>query len=120
MARQVIYVLSHGTKWKVQCDHCKDEPIKDTQADAIKVAKKHVAGLPAGTQLFQRFAFRAKMVSGLLNGRTVKIPFRRLAKYEAAASRQNNLIHFTALASRLRPARFLFLRSPTPCDTGEC
>ena len=49
MARQIIYVLSHGTKWKVQCDHCKDEPIKDTQADAIKAAKKHVGELPAGT-----------------------------------------------------------------------
>jgi hypothetical protein len=49
MARQIIYVLSHGTKWRVQCDHCKDEPIKDTQADAIKVARKHVGELPAGT-----------------------------------------------------------------------
>ena len=49
MARQVIYVLSHGTKWKTQCDHCRDEEIKDIQAEAIKAAKKHVAGLPAGT-----------------------------------------------------------------------
>jgi len=49
MARQVIYVLSHGTKWKVQCDHCTLNEIKDTQTEAIKAAKKHVGGLPAGT-----------------------------------------------------------------------
>lgn len=49
MARKIIYVTSHGTKWKVQCDHCTDEPIKDTQAEAIKAAKKQVADLPAGT-----------------------------------------------------------------------
>jgi hypothetical protein len=48
MAREVIRVLSHGTNWKVQCEHCGDET-KDTQAEAIKFAKKHVAGLPAGT-----------------------------------------------------------------------
>ena len=48
MPRQVIYVLSHGTKWKVQCEHCGDQ-IKDTQADAIKYARKHVADLPAST-----------------------------------------------------------------------
>lgn len=46
--RKVIYVLSHGTKWKVKCDHC-DSEIKDTQAEAIKVARRHVAGLSAGT-----------------------------------------------------------------------
>lgn len=49
MARQVIYVLSHETKWKVECDHCTEQPIKDTQSDAIKAAKKHVAELPGGT-----------------------------------------------------------------------
>lgn len=46
--RKVIYVLSHGTKWKVQCEHC-DFEIKDTQAEAIKIAKKHVASLSQGT-----------------------------------------------------------------------
>lgn len=46
--RKVVYVLSHGTKWKVKCDHC-DSEVKDTQAEAIKVAKRHVTGLPAGT-----------------------------------------------------------------------
>ena len=48
MARQVIYVVTDGAKWKVKCDHCSGE-IKDTQADAIKAAKKHVGGLPKGT-----------------------------------------------------------------------
>lgn len=46
--RKVIYVLSHGSQWKVQCDHCNSE-ITSTQAEAIKIAKQHVAGLPAGT-----------------------------------------------------------------------
>ena len=46
--RKVIYVLSHGAKWKVKCDHC-DSEVKDTQVEAIKVTKRHVAGLPAGT-----------------------------------------------------------------------
>jgi hypothetical protein len=46
--RKVIYVLSHGDKWKVKCDHC-DEQIKDTQSEAIKFARKHVAALPPGT-----------------------------------------------------------------------
>jgi hypothetical protein len=49
MGRKVIYVLSHGTRWKVECDHCTDEEIKDTQTEAIKVAKRHVRALPAGT-----------------------------------------------------------------------
>jgi Uncharacterized protein conserved in bacteria (DUF2188) len=49
MARKEIYVLSHGTRWKVQCDHCTLEEIKDTQTEAIKAAKKHVEGLSAGT-----------------------------------------------------------------------
>jgi hypothetical protein len=49
MARQVIYVLSHGTKWKVKCDQCTKDEIKETQAEAIKDAKKHVSSLPAGT-----------------------------------------------------------------------
>ena len=48
MARQVVYVLSHGTKWKVKCEHCGEE-IKDTQADAIKTAKQHVSSYPKGT-----------------------------------------------------------------------
>jgi hypothetical protein len=46
--RKVNYVLSHGSKWKVQCEHCGDE-IKDTQYEAIASARKHVASLPAGT-----------------------------------------------------------------------
>ncbi len=45
--RKVIYVLSHGNQWKVQCDHCKSE-LTNTQADAISIAKRHVAGLPEG------------------------------------------------------------------------
>jgi len=47
--REVIYVLSHGTQWKVQCQHCSRSEIKNTQAEAIKLAKRHVAELPAGT-----------------------------------------------------------------------
>lgn len=46
--RKIIYVLSHGTKWGVKCEHCKDG-VYDTQAGAIKIARKHVAGLPQGT-----------------------------------------------------------------------
>jgi len=47
--RKVIYVLSHGSQWKTKCDHCNEETITNTQADAIKRAKNHVASLPAGT-----------------------------------------------------------------------
>lgn len=46
--RNRIYVLSHGNQWKVQCEHCKDG-IFNTQAEAIGVAKRHVALYPAGT-----------------------------------------------------------------------
>lgn len=46
--RKIIYVLSHGNQWKVQCDHCNSE-LTSTQSEAIKIAKQHVAGLPAGT-----------------------------------------------------------------------
>jgi len=46
--RKVIYVLSQGDQWKVQCDHCNSE-LTSTQSEAIKKAKQHVAGLPAGT-----------------------------------------------------------------------
>lgn len=46
--REVIYVLSHGAQWKVQCHHCNREEIKNTQTEAIKLAKQHVATLPAG------------------------------------------------------------------------
>jgi len=31
------------------CDHCGSAEIEDTQADAIRAAKKHVAALPIGT-----------------------------------------------------------------------
>lgn len=48
--RKIIYVLSHSVKWKVKCDHCDPAlSIKDTQAEAIKRAKQHVASLPEGT-----------------------------------------------------------------------
>lgn len=46
--RTVIYVLKHGSQWKVQCDHCSSQ-IVNTQVEAIKLAKQHVAGLSAGT-----------------------------------------------------------------------
>lgn len=46
--RKIIYVLSHGNQWKVQCEHCKSE-ITNTQSEAIRIAKQHVASLPAGT-----------------------------------------------------------------------
>lgn len=46
--RKSIYVVTHGNQWKVKCEHCEEE-IKNTQAEAIKLAKAHVAGLPAGT-----------------------------------------------------------------------
>ncbi len=46
--RQKVYVLSHGNQWKVQCEHC-NEGFYSTQAEAIKAAKQHVGGLPAGT-----------------------------------------------------------------------
>lgn len=46
--RKIIYVLSHGDQWNVQCDHCGSEIVK-TQAEGIRVAKQHVKNLPAGT-----------------------------------------------------------------------
>lgn len=46
--RQVIYVLSYGAHWKVRCEHCGEE-IKNTQYEAIKLAKNHVASLSPGT-----------------------------------------------------------------------
>jgi hypothetical protein len=46
--REKVYVLSHGLQWKVQCEHCGSQ-ITSTQAEAIKLAKKHVANLTAGT-----------------------------------------------------------------------
>jgi len=46
--RKVIYVLSHGQQWKVQCEHCNSE-ITNTQDEAIKLAKRHVSELSAGT-----------------------------------------------------------------------
>jgi hypothetical protein len=46
--RKSIYILSHGTQWKVQCDHCQFE-ITNTQGEAIKIAKQHVAGMVVGT-----------------------------------------------------------------------
>lgn len=45
--RKVIYVLSHGNQWKVQCDHCRSQ-ITNTQSEAISIAKKHVANLGPG------------------------------------------------------------------------
>ena len=46
--RQSIYIVTHGSKWKIKCDHC-EEGIWDTQAEAIQRARKHVGSLPAGT-----------------------------------------------------------------------
>lgn len=46
--RKTIYVVSHGTQWQVKCDHCESE-LKRTQAEAIALARRHVAGLAAGT-----------------------------------------------------------------------
>lgn len=46
--RRKIYVLSHGNQWKVQCDHCSSE-ITNTQSEGIRIARQHVASLPAGT-----------------------------------------------------------------------
>ncbi|MBX4204801.1 MAG: DUF2188 domain-containing protein [Candidatus Doudnabacteria bacterium] len=46
--RNKIYVLSHGFQWKVRCEHCNYEQITSTQAEAIKLAKQHVARFPAG------------------------------------------------------------------------
>lgn len=46
--RRVIYVLSHGNQWKVQCDHCGSE-VTNTQSEAIRIAKQHVASLATGT-----------------------------------------------------------------------
>lgn len=47
MDRKKIYVLSHGSQWKVKCDHCNSQ-IVSTQAEGIRIAKNHVAGLSAG------------------------------------------------------------------------
>lgn len=47
--RKIIYVLSHGSEWKVQCDHCEFKKIPGTQAEAIEIARHHVASLPEGT-----------------------------------------------------------------------
>jgi hypothetical protein len=47
--RKIIYVVSHGQQWKMKCDHCSAEQITNTQTEAIKLARQHVASLPAGT-----------------------------------------------------------------------
>jgi hypothetical protein len=47
--RNKLYVLSHGTQWRVKCDHCALDRVVSTQAEAIRIAREHVAGLPAGT-----------------------------------------------------------------------
>jgi hypothetical protein len=47
--RKVVYVLSHGTEWRVKCDHCTLDRITRTQAEAISQARAHVRSLPAGT-----------------------------------------------------------------------
>jgi len=46
--REVIYVLSHGLQWKVQCRHCNQSQVCSTQLEAINVARSHVASQPAG------------------------------------------------------------------------
>src|ERR1051326_9087144 len=58
--------------------------------------------LPA---LFQRFAFRAKMVSGKPNGRMGKIRSRRQVRYA------NLPFNWSILMSRLRPALFVWAKS---------
>ena len=47
--RKRIFVLSSGNQWKVQCEHCTAAEFRSTQAEAIKLARSHVASLPAGT-----------------------------------------------------------------------
>ena len=42
--RDKIYVVSHGAQWKVKCEHCGEEVV-GTQAEAIRRAKQHIAGL---------------------------------------------------------------------------
>lgn len=46
--RNRIYVTSYGEQWKVQCEHCNSQ-ITDTQAEAIGIAKRHVASQVTGT-----------------------------------------------------------------------
>lgn len=46
--RKVIYVLSQGQQWKIQCEHC-GQTVFNRQSDAIASAKNHVAGLVEGT-----------------------------------------------------------------------
>lgn len=46
--RKSIYLVTHGSQWKVTCEHCQGQ-IMRTQGEAITLAKKHVASLPAGT-----------------------------------------------------------------------
>lgn len=48
--RQHVYVVSHGLQWKVKCDHC-NELVVNTQSEAIRHARQHVATLPVGTLL---------------------------------------------------------------------
>jgi hypothetical protein len=45
---RVVYIVSDGEVWKVRCEHCTGD-VLSTQADALKVAKDHVAALPKGT-----------------------------------------------------------------------
>lgn len=46
--RQKIYVLSHGTKWRVKCEHC-NEAVVSTKAEAVETARQHVSSNPEGT-----------------------------------------------------------------------
>ncbi len=41
--RESIYVVTHGSQWKVMCKHCHRNEFHDTQAAAIKSARQHVA-----------------------------------------------------------------------------
>lgn len=45
--RNVIYVLSYGKQWSVQCEHC-GTAIFGKQFEAIRYAKAHVANLIEG------------------------------------------------------------------------
>lgn len=47
--RQTVYVVTHGSQWRVKCEHCNGEGIFATQAQAISAARQHVASQPEGT-----------------------------------------------------------------------
>ena len=46
--RNIVYVTTHGPQWKVKCHHCSLDQVVATQAEAIRVARQHVASQGAG------------------------------------------------------------------------